>query len=168
MQVYTVTQLAEYLRAALERDPQLRDIWVSGEVSSLFESGAGHVYFNVKDAGAAVKAVLFAGNAGAEVSIRMTGCPNGCSRPYTSEIGLVGSGLHAYALFLGGNFDGTQLNRMILERVKEDDIVRVLVPVLEAFKTDRLPGERFGNFCDRIGHEMLKELVTLNGGLKHG
>ena len=66
MQVYTVTQLAEYLRATLERDPQLRDIWVSGEVSSLFESGAGHVYFNVKDAGAAVKAVLFAGNAGAE------------------------------------------------------------------------------------------------------
>jgi len=103
-----------------------------------------------------------------KITVRMTGCPNGCSRPYTSEIGLVGSGLHAYVLFLGGNFDGTQLNRMILERVKEDDIVRVLVPVLEAFKTDRLPGERFGNFCDRIGHETLKKLVTLNGGSGHG
>ena len=66
MQIFTVTELAEYVRATLQRDPQLRDLWVSGEVSSIFQSGAGHVYFNVKDAGAAVKSVLFAGNPGAE------------------------------------------------------------------------------------------------------
>lgn len=66
MQVFTVTQLAEYLRATLERDPQLRDIWVSGEVSSIFQSAAGHVYFTVKDAAAGVKSVLFAGNSGVE------------------------------------------------------------------------------------------------------
>ena len=66
MQVYTVTELADSIRSALERDPQLRDVWVSGEVSSLFASAAGHAYFNVKDAGAAVKAVLFSGNHGGQ------------------------------------------------------------------------------------------------------
>jgi exodeoxyribonuclease VII large subunit len=66
LQVYTVTQLAEYVRATLERDPLLRDIWVSGEVSNVFASAAGHAYFTIKDAGAAMKAVLFAGNPGAE------------------------------------------------------------------------------------------------------
>lgn len=102
------------------------------------------------------------------ITTRMTGCPNGCSRPYTSEIGLVGSGLHTYALFLGGNFDGTRLNRMILRSVKEEEVVRVLVPVFEAFKAKRLSSERFGDFCSRIDEETLKELVTLNGGTKHG
>ena len=102
------------------------------------------------------------------ITIRMTGCPNGCARPYTSEIGLVGSGLRTYVLFLGGNFDGTQLNRMILDRVREEEVVRVLVPVFEAFKAKRLSSERFGDFCGRIGEETLKKLVALNGGTKHG
>ena len=66
MQVYTVTQLADHIRSTLERDAQLRDVWVSGEVSNLFASAAGHAYFTVKDTGAAVKAVLFSGNTGAE------------------------------------------------------------------------------------------------------
>ena len=66
MQVYTVTELATYLKAALDRDPALRDVWVSGEVSSLTRSAAGHSYFTLKDAGAALQAVLFAGEAGAE------------------------------------------------------------------------------------------------------
>jgi len=66
MQLYTVTELADHIRGTLERDAQLRDVWVSGEVSSLFASAAGHAYFNFKDAAATVKSVLFAGNAGAE------------------------------------------------------------------------------------------------------
>ncbi|MCH8974074.1 MAG: exodeoxyribonuclease VII large subunit [Chloroflexi bacterium] len=66
MQVYTVTELAGYLKAILEGDPQLRDVWVSGEVSSLTRSAAGHSYFTLKDAGAALQGVLFAGDLGAE------------------------------------------------------------------------------------------------------
>lgn len=97
-----------------------------------------------------------------KITVRMTGCPNGCARPYTSEIGLVGSGLNTYALFLGGNFDGTRLNQMILEKVKENDIVRVLVPVFEIFKTNRLSGERFGDFCNRMGIEALRELIRID------
>jgi exodeoxyribonuclease VII large subunit len=66
MEVFTVTQLADYVRSTLERDAQLRDIWVTGEVTNLFESGAGHVYFAVKDANSQMRSVLFVGNAGAQ------------------------------------------------------------------------------------------------------
>lgn len=65
MEIFTVTQLADHVRTTLERDPQLRDVWVTGEVTNLFQSGAGHVYFAVKDSNSAIKTVLFAGNAGA-------------------------------------------------------------------------------------------------------
>lgn len=99
-----------------------------------------------------------------KITVRMTGCPNGCARPYTSEIGLVGIGLNTYALFLGGDFDGTRLNRMILERVKENDIVRVLVPVFEIFKTSRLSGERFGDFCHRLGVDEMTKILTKKEG----
>lgn len=66
MQAYSVTELAEAIRAALERAPNLRDLWVGGEVSSAFTSAAGHVYFTLKDEGAAVRSVLFSSNPGAE------------------------------------------------------------------------------------------------------
>lgn len=66
MQVITVTQLADQIRSNMERDPVLRDIWVSGEVSSAYTSAAGHVYFTFKDATSVVRAVHFSGNAGRE------------------------------------------------------------------------------------------------------
>ena len=66
MQLYTVTELAEYVKGALERDPQLRDIWVTGEVSNCTRSAAGHCYFTIKDTTAAFRAVLFRGNNGDE------------------------------------------------------------------------------------------------------
>ena len=66
MDIYTPTQIADYIRVTLERDSQLRDVWISGEVSNLFQSAAGHIYFNLKDAGATVKALLFSGNMGGE------------------------------------------------------------------------------------------------------
>ncbi|OGW69063.1 MAG: sulfite reductase subunit beta [Omnitrophica bacterium GWA2_50_21] len=99
------------------------------------------------------------GLAGEHITVRMTGCPNGCSRPYTGEIGLVGSGLNTYALFLGGNFDGTRLNHLVSERVKGDEIVRSLVSVFEAFKSARASGERFGDFCNRLGVQELQKLI---------
>ena len=100
------------------------------------------------------------GLAGEHITVRMTGCPNGCSRPYTGEIGLVGSGLNTYALFLGGNFDGTRLNHLVSERVKGDEIVRSLVSVFEAFKSARASGERFGDFCNRLGVQELQKLIV--------
>ena len=66
MQLYTVTELAEYVKEALERDPHLRNVWVTGEVSNCTRSGAGHCYFTIKDASAAFRAVLFRGNNGDE------------------------------------------------------------------------------------------------------
>ncbi len=96
-----------------------------------------------------------------KITVRMTGCPNGCARPYTSEIGLVGYGLHTYALFLGGNFDGTRLNQIILERVQEDAVVKTLVPVLKAFRLRRMAGEMFGDFCYRVGTEELKKIISM-------
>lgn len=66
MEVFTVTQLADYVRSTLERDAQLSDIWVTGEVTNLFQSGAGHVYFAVKDVNSQVRSVLFSGNPGAQ------------------------------------------------------------------------------------------------------
>ncbi len=97
-----------------------------------------------------------------KITVRMTGCPNGCARPYTSEIGLVGIGVNTYTLFVGGNFEGTRLNRVLLEKVKEIEIVRILAPILEAFRLNRSPGERFGDFCNRKGIETLRELIRVD------
>ena len=66
VQLYSVSQLSDHIRTTLERDVQLRDLWVSGEVSNTFASAAGHVYFVLKDANATVKAVHFSGNVGRE------------------------------------------------------------------------------------------------------
>lgn len=66
MEIYTVSQLAEYVRTTLERDPQLRDVWVSGEVTNLKQYPSGHSYFSIKDMDAAMQSVLFKGNRGAE------------------------------------------------------------------------------------------------------
>ena len=108
------------------------------------------------------KAVAGLGLEDEKITIRLTGCPNGCARPYTSEIGLVGIGTHTYTLFVGGNFEGTRLNQVLLEKVKEIEIVRTVVPLLEAFRLNRPPGERFGDFCNRMGIEALKELIRVD------
>ncbi len=93
------------------------------------------------------------------LSIRMTGCPNGCARPYVADIGLVGRSLDRYALFLGGRSDGTRLNSLFKDLVPLDDIVPVLRPVLYAFRKDRQAGEQFGNYCARVGNEELDRIV---------
>ncbi|MBI1977937.1 MAG: hypothetical protein HYS55_04230 [Candidatus Omnitrophica bacterium] len=63
-----------------------------------------------------------------------------------------------YNIYLGGNLDGTRLNKLYLENVPQADIVKTLVPVFKLFKLKRKGGEEFGNFCDRIGIEQLKEV----------
>jgi sulfite reductase (NADPH) hemoprotein beta-component len=86
---------------------------------------------------------------GEEILIRMTGCPNGCARPYTAEIGFVGRSLGLYEIWLGGNETGTRLNRMYKDNVKDADIIGELRPLLARYAAEREGGERFGDWCAR-------------------
>ena len=71
-----------------------------------------------------------------EITIRMTGCPNGCARPYLAEIGLVGTGPGCYNLYLGGAFDGTRLSKLYRGQIGHDEIVAALAPLFAAYATD--------------------------------
>ena len=84
------------------------------------------------------------------ISIRVTGCPNGCSRPYLAEIGLVGKAPNKYALYLGARLNGTRLNRLASPSLTIDDAVNFLEPVIKRYATEREQGEGFGDFCDRV------------------
>ena len=84
-----------------------------------------------------------------EITIRMTGCPNGCARPYVAEIGLVGRGPGTYNLYLGAAFDGTRLNKLYRQDVGHAAIVEALRPLLLRYAKEREPGERFGDFVIR-------------------
>jgi len=86
---------------------------------------------------------------------RMTGCPNGCARPYNSDIGLVGKTMGKYTIFLGGRVEGDRLNFIYKDLVPQEEVIPTLVPVLAYFKEARQPGEAFGDFCHRIGAEGL-------------
>jgi sulfite reductase (NADPH) hemoprotein beta-component len=86
------------------------------------------------------------------VVIRMTGCPNGCARPYLAEIGLVGKNLGKYNLYLGGGFVGDRLNKLYRENLADEEIVAVLEPILHRYARERTPGERFGDFAIRAGY----------------
>lgn len=87
---------------------------------------------------------------------RMTGCPNGCARPYNSDIGLVGKTKDKYTILLGGRVLGDRLNVVYKDLVPTDEVVPVLVSVLRYFKEARQVGESFGDFCHRIGVENLR------------
>ena len=87
--------------------------------------------------------------------IRMTGCPNGCVRPYLAELGLVGSGPSTYQIWLGGTPDGTNLAQPWVNKLQLDRLETFLEPLLLHFKAHRDQNERFGAFCNRIGLENL-------------
>lgn len=86
---------------------------------------------------------------------RMTGCPNGCARPYNSDIGLVGKTKDKYTIFLGGRVLGDRLNFIYKDLVPTEEVVPTLTPVLRYFKEQRSEGESFGDFCHRIGKDAL-------------
>ncbi|MDB5511212.1 MAG: NADPH-dependent assimilatory sulfite reductase hemoprotein subunit [Enterovirga sp.] len=86
-----------------------------------------------------------------EITIRMTGCPNGCARPYIAEIGLVGKGPGRYNLYLGAAFDGSRLSKLYLDDAEESAIVAALDPLFGAYAEGRRAGERFGDFVIRAG-----------------
>ncbi|MHB1628220.1 MAG: NADPH-dependent assimilatory sulfite reductase hemoprotein subunit [Bacilli bacterium] len=94
------------------------------------------------------------------ISIRMTGCANGCARPYIADIGLVGRTLGKYDIFLGGDFLGARLNARYEELVPMELIVSRLSPLLAGFKRERNPGERFGDYCHRVGLDHLRQIAA--------
>ncbi|MDX2309660.1 MAG: NADPH-dependent assimilatory sulfite reductase hemoprotein subunit [Hyphomicrobium sp.] len=86
-----------------------------------------------------------------EIIVRMTGCPNGCARPYLAEIGFVGRAPGLYNLYLGAAFDGTRLNKLYAQDVDEARILKLLEPLLKRYAKERHDGERFGDFVIRAG-----------------
>jgi sulfite reductase (NADPH) hemoprotein beta-component len=84
------------------------------------------------------------------IIIRMTGCPNGCVRPYMAEIGFVGRAPGKYQIYLGGNEAGTRLNRLYRDNVKDPEIIAVLRPLLARYAGEREAGERFGDWIERV------------------
>ncbi|WAH37816.1 NADPH-dependent assimilatory sulfite reductase hemoprotein subunit [Alicyclobacillus dauci] len=91
------------------------------------------------------------------ISIRMTGCANGCARPYIAEIGFVGRVIGKYDLFLGASAEGTRTNQLFREMVPAEELVSTVYPILKAFREERLPAETFGDYCNRVGIEALQE-----------
>jgi sulfite reductase (NADPH) hemoprotein beta-component len=86
-----------------------------------------------------------------DIVIRMTGCPNGCARPYLAEIGLVGKGPGRYNLYLGAAYDGSRMNKLYAEDLEHAAIVAALEPIFAAYAAGRQKGERFGDFTIRAG-----------------
>ena len=102
-----------------------------------------------------------AGYGDLDVTIRMTGCPNGCARSSTSEIGLIGKGPSRYILLVGGEYNGTRLNEVLVPTIAFEDIVPTLGRLFDLWKEQAEPGERFGDWSFRIGAErLLKRLGT--------
>ncbi len=99
---------------------------------------------------------------GEPISIRMTGCPNGCARPYQSEIGLVGRSGDKYTLYLGGDSLGRRLNAELYDLVPRDRVLPMLETIFTIYKNDRQPGEDFGGYCNRVGLDALRAKCPLS------
>lgn len=98
-----------------------------------------------------------------EITIRMTGCPNGCGRPALAEIAFIGKAPGKYNMYLGGGFAGDRLNKLYKENIDEAEILESLRPILLQYAQERTVGERFGDFVVRAG---IVEAVT-DGQLFH-
>ncbi len=85
------------------------------------------------------------------IIIRMTGCPNGCARPFLGEIGFVGKAPGKYNVYLGASFNGDRLNKLYRENIGEEEILGELTPLIERYADERNDGERFGDFVIRTG-----------------
>lgn len=95
-----------------------------------------------------------------QIAVHMTGCPNGCARPYTPDIGLVGKAVGKYTLFLGGNPEGTRLCFIYKDMVPGDELASTLSPLFGLYKAERNDGESFGDYCARMGQEALEAKVA--------
>ncbi|KAJ3412801.1 hypothetical protein HDV05_000207 [Chytridiales sp. JEL 0842] len=85
------------------------------------------------------------------ITIRMTGCPNGCARPQIAEIAFIGKAPGTYNMYLGGGFTGERLNKIYKESITEPEILRELKPIIKDYAINRINGEHFGDFVIRKG-----------------
>ncbi|KAM3090321.1 sulfite reductase, ferredoxin dependent [Phormidesmis sp. 146-35] len=92
--------------------------------------------------------------------IRMTGCPNGCARPYLAELGFVGNGPDTYQIWLGAAPNQTRLSQTYIEKLHIDNLETELEPIFVLFKKSRSLGESFGDFCDRLGFDQIRQFVS--------
>ena len=103
-------------------------------------------------------------------TVRMTGCPNACARPYNSDIGIVGRTLGKYTIFLGGRLLGDRLNEQYKDVVPFDDLSKEITAVLTCYKAERKAGETLGDFCHRKGMDGVRTWANqwLAGSRGHG
>ncbi|MGC8714202.1 MAG: sulfite reductase, ferredoxin dependent [Leptodesmis sp.] len=92
--------------------------------------------------------------------VRMTGCPNGCARPYLAELAFVGNGPGLYQVWLGASPNQTRLAQVYLEKMPVNDLEAFLEPVFVYFKQNRQPGEGLGDFCNRVGMEAIRQFTS--------
>ncbi|KAI1266062.1 sulfite reductase [Xylariaceae sp. FL1019] len=85
------------------------------------------------------------------IVMRMTGCPNGCARPWLAEVAFVGKAYGAYNMYLGGGYHGQRLNKLYRSSIKEDEILEIMTELLKRYASEREEGEHFGDFCIRVG-----------------
>ena len=85
------------------------------------------------------------------IVMRMTGCPNGCARPWLAEVAFVGKAYGAYNMYLGGGYHGQRLNKLYRSSIQEEEILEIMRPLLGRYAREREEGERFGDFVIRIG-----------------
>ena len=93
------------------------------------------------------------------LSVRITGCPNGCVRPYNGDIGIVGRVPGFYAIFVGGDFGGTRMNSKLVERVPLARLGEALAPIFAAFAAEKHDGQGFGDWCHGVGLARLTGLL---------
>jgi len=101
-----------------------------------------------------------------DIKMRMSGCPNSCSRPPVAEVGIIGTSPHKYNIYLGGNYEGTRLNKLFEENVDDSILADRISSLIDLYNNVKKKDERFGDFCDRIGLEtmnsIMNEIVTIN------
>jgi len=85
------------------------------------------------------------------IVMRVTGCPNGCARPYAAEVAFVGKAPDSYLMLLGGGYKGDRLNKIYKEAVSEEEIVQILTPMIKSYAKNRMQGEPFGDYSIRAG-----------------
>jgi len=106
-----------------------------------------------------IHALEDAGHGDADVLIRMSGCPNNCSRPRTAEIGIVGSGADRYIIYTGGDFLGRRMCDELIEKIPLAGLGPIVSALLDAWKAERTDGERFGDWSHRVGVESLRAKI---------
>lgn len=93
--------------------------------------------------------------------VRMTGCPNGCARPFMGDIGLVGRSKDIYNIYVGGDLVNTRMNALYAPSIHTDKIISTIQPLLALWRDERDVDEAFGDFCYRVGLDYLRERTTV-------